>query len=280
MVTPVSGGHIHCVRGRQGIGYGSRRECEGGSVLRSVKKAHWFAVAVLLVTGALLFQYAPSASASAPRAKGPSAPVFTSKNVAKAKQGKALAFTVKTKANPTASLSVEGPLPPGVAFVDNGNGTGTLSDPTPLAGTYTIELQATNTTTQVNNTDQTLTLNVSSKLPLIRHVFVIMEENNDYSQTFGDPSADPYLATTLPSEGALLENYYGVGHFSNDNYTGFISGQPPNSDNQLDCLGSGYVDFPSGDGQVDGIQQGAGCVYPAAVPTLTNQLDADGLTWK
>ena len=71
-----------------------------------------------------------------------------------------------------------------------------------------------------------------------------MLENNGYSATFGNPSADPYLATTLPSQGALLKNYYGIGHFSNDNYAGFISGQPPNSDNQFDCLASGYVELP------------------------------------
>ena len=247
--------------------------------MRSVRKVRWFAVAVVLfATSALLFQDAPSASATASRTKSAPPPVFTSKDVAKAKQGKPLAFTVKTKANPTASLSVKGLLPPGVSFVDNGNGTGTLSDPTPLGGTYTIDLRATNTTTKVHTTHQTLTLNVTSKLPLIRHVFVIMEENNDYSVMFGDPSTDPYLATTLPSEGALLENYYSVGHYSNDNYTGFISGQPPNDDNQIDCIASGYVNFTAG--QVDGIQQGDGCVYPAVIPTLTNQLDADGLTWK
>ncbi len=116
-----------------------------------------------------------------------------------------------------------------MTFTDNHNGTGTLVDPTPLAGSYTIGLEATNTTQQVNTVDKSLPLTVTSKLPLIRHVFVIMLENNDYSATFGNPSADPYLATTLPSEGVLLPNYYGVGHFSNDNYTGFISGQPPNS---------------------------------------------------
>ena len=105
-----------------------------------------------------------------------------------------------------------------------------------------------------------------------------MLENDDYSATFGNPSADPYLATTLPAQGAFLENYYGVGHFSNDNYIGFISGQPPNTDNQIDCLGSGYADF--GAGQIDGIQQGLGCVYPSAVTTLADQLSGDGLTWK
>jgi phosphatidylinositol-3-phosphatase len=118
------------------------------------------------------------------------------------------------------------------------------------------------------------------KLPAIRHVFVIMLENNDYSATFGSPTKDPYLARTLPSEGALLKDYYAIGHFSNDNYAAFISGQPPNSANQLDCLSSGYANFPSGDGQKNGIQQGAGCVFPAAVPTLASQLSAKGFTWK
>ena len=118
------------------------------------------------------------------------------------------------------------------------------------------------------------------KLPAIRHVFVIMLENNGYSATFGSPTKDPYLAKTLPSEGALLKDYYAIGHFSNDNYAAFISGQPPNSANQLDCLSSGYANFPSGDGQKNGIQQGAGCVFPAAVPTLASQLSAKGFTWK
>ncbi|MGH7868168.1 MAG: hypothetical protein ACREP9_11250, partial [Candidatus Dormibacteraceae bacterium] len=47
-------------------------------------------------------------------------------------------------------------------------------------------------------------------LPAIRHIWNIILENEDYASTFGDPSADPYLATTLPAEGALLENYYGT----------------------------------------------------------------------
>jgi hypothetical protein len=118
----------------------------------------------------------------------------------------------------------------------------------------------------------------SSTLPKIRHVFVIMLENEDYAQTFGSPSVDPYLATTLPKEGALLENYYATGHYSNDNYVSFVSGQPPNSDNQVDC--GTYVDFPAGDGTVKGIQQGAGCVYPKNVKTIANQLAARKLTWK
>ena len=232
-----------------------------------------FSVASLAV-GALLVQSAPSASAAP---KPLSAPTFKSKPAAKAKVDKPFHFTVKTRANPVAAITASSALPFGVKFVDNGNGTATLTGTEPLGGKYSITLDATN---NQGRASQTLTLTVKSKLPLIRHVFVIMMENNDYSATFGDPSADPYLARTLPREGALLENYYGVGHFSNDNYIGFISGQPPNSDNQSDCVG-GFDDFPPGDGKgAHGIQQGAGCVYPSAVTTLADQLTDEGLTWK
>ena len=71
--------------------------------------------------------------------------------------------------------------------------------------------------------------------PKIRHVWVIPLEDHSYSQTFGDPSADPYLARTLPSMGGLLENYYSIGHDSLDNYIAMISGQAPNFQTGQDC---------------------------------------------
>ena len=49
-------------------------------------------------------------------------------------------------------------------------------------------------------------------LRAVRHVWVIELENQGYAQSFGTPSADPYLAQTLPRTGALLENYYAIGH--------------------------------------------------------------------
>jgi phosphatidylinositol-3-phosphatase len=119
----------------------------------------------------------------------------------------------------------------------------------------------------------------STGLPPIRHVFVIVLENEGYDNTFGAPINDPYLATTLPSAGALLTNYYGIGHFSNDNYVAMISGQAPNPDNQADCLQ--YVDFPAtatiaADGQISD----SGCVFPTPVTTVANQLTQAHLTWK
>jgi hypothetical protein len=113
----------------------------------------------------------------------------------------------------------------------------------------------------------------------VRHVFVIVLENEGYSSTFGDPAGYPYLAATLPSEGALLQQYYAIGHFSNDNYIALVSGQAPNPSNQGDC--PVFADFPAGstvgaDGQIDG----SGCVFPPSVLTVADQLDAAHLTWK
>ena len=98
-------------------------------------------------------------------------------------------------------------------------------------------------------------------MPKIGHVFVITLENEGYAATFGNPSADPYLAATLPSEGALLTQYYGTGHESNDNYVSMISGQGPNLQNQPDC--QVYTDFVGAGPLVPpGQALGTGCVFP------------------
>lgn len=115
-------------------------------------------------------------------------------------------------------------------------------------------------------------------LPPIKHIFVIVLENEDYATSFGDPTADPYLARTLPAEGALLTRYYAIGHNSLDNYLAMISGVAPDAQTQNDCpiyanfVLSGWIDQT-------GQPVGSGCVYPAA-QTVGNQLSAKGLTWK
>src|SRR5579884_692097 len=119
----------------------------------------------------------------------------------------------------------------------------------------------------------------ASARPPVKHVFVLVLENEGYSATFGNPAADPYLARTLPSEGALLRDYYGTGHVSNDNYIAMVSGQAPNPQNQGDCP---YFDDFVGTGPAapPGQAVGTGCVYPASVPTIGNQLTSAHLSWK
>jgi len=119
----------------------------------------------------------------------------------------------------------------------------------------------------------------STELPPIRHVFVIALENEGYAATFGTPASDPYLATTLPAQGALLTQYHGIGHASNDNYIALVSGQAPNPFNQTDC--QVFVGFPPWATTLPGGQiTGSGCVFPTSVHTVADQLDAAHLTWK
>jgi phosphatidylinositol-3-phosphatase len=114
----------------------------------------------------------------------------------------------------------------------------------------------------------------------IRHVFVIVLENHSFINTFGDKTWGPYLARTLTRQGALLTNYYGIGHASLDNYIAMISGQPPNEDTQADC--GTYTQFKMRQKGLDPYGQaiGRGCVYPASVKTLADQLEAKGFTWR
>ena len=116
------------------------------------------------------------------------------------------------------------------------------------------------------------------RLPPVHHVFVIALENESYASTFGDPTADPYLAQTLPTQGALLQEYYATGHESNDNYISMVSGQPPNADNQGDC--QVYSDFVNALTLGNGVEAGQGCVYPASVQNVGTQFSADRLSWK
>ena len=57
-----------------------------------------------------------------------------------------------------------------------------------------------------------------------------------------------------------------------------ISGQAPNTATQTDC--QQYTDFASSGMTPDGQAIGTGCVFPANVKTIADQLVAAGFTWK
>jgi hypothetical protein len=121
---------------------------------------------------------------------------------------------------------------------------------------------------------------VARTLPPIRHVFILILENESFETSFAQRSAAPFLAHELPQRGALLKEYYAIGHASLDNYLALISGQAPNDQTQLDC--AVFADFtPSAPGLDEhGQLPGSGCVYPSIVKTLPDQLEAAGLSWK
>ena len=117
-------------------------------------------------------------------------------------------------------------------------------------------------------------------LPPIRHVFVIVLENEGYAQTFGDPSRRP-LPRHRPCRRRAPSSASTTGSATSPTTTTSrsVSGQAPNPDNQADCQVFG--NFPASvpvasDGQIGG----SGCVFPTSVPTVADQLDAAHLTWK
>jgi hypothetical protein len=111
-----------------------------------------------------------------------------------------------------------------------------------------------------------------------QHVFVIVLENEDANTTFGPASPAPYLAHTLTAQGAFVPGYYGIGHNSLDNYIAMVSGQAPNVQTQADC--PVFTDMLPGTPAANGQVIGQGCVYPASVKTVADQLETRGLSWK
>ena len=138
----------------------------------------------------------------------------------------------------------------------------------------------------------------------IKHVWLIILENKSYDATFTGLNDNTFLWQTLPSQGLLLKNYYGTGHFSLDNYISMVSGQATQPDDQADCnfydeftgtidtSGSlktnpnyGQVVSAAGPNASPGssnppVAGADGCVYGPTVQTLFKQLDAAHVSWK
>ena len=97
--------------------------------------------------------------------------------------------------------------------------------------------------------------------PAVGHVVTIVLENKDYADVFGRRSKVRYLGSTLRKRGTLLPAYFGVAHNSLPNYLAMLAGVEPTAKTKADC--------PRFD-----------CTYGKDVPTLANQLDAAGKTWR
>jgi phosphatidylinositol-3-phosphatase len=134
------------------------------------------------------------------------------------------------------------------------------------------------------HTGQTVTTTAAR----IRHVFIIVLENKNFDDTFSSSTQDPYLQKTLVPMGGLLTQYYGTGHASLDNYLSLLSGQASTVDTSNDCVtraagrtGGNFDDMvQTGTAPHNQVISSGGCVYPAHVRTLANQMDEARLTWK
>src|ERR1700761_7412335 len=168
-------------------------------------------------------------------------------------------------------------------------------------GLASAGLAATTSSASARPTQNYETISATGVKPgQIKHVWLIILENKSYDATFTGLNQNSYLWKTLPAQGVLLKNYYGTGHSSMDNYLSMVSGQAPEEDTQSDCsventdFGSNSSIVTSGPnkGQVASAANASqpsganapnganGCTYPVDAPTLFNQLDAAGKTWK
>src|SRR6185369_14503044 len=119
---------------------------------------------------------------------GPVGPAITSANSTQFTAGTPGTFTVTTTGFPPPALSETGALPSGVSFLDNGNGTATLSG-TPAGGSggvYPIVIHATNTGGTVN---QNFTLTVCNVIAVTNPATTTGVAGAAFSQTFTQSGA-------------------------------------------------------------------------------------------
>lgn len=116
------------------------------------------------------------------------------------------------------------------------------------------------------------------KLSSIKHVFVVMLDEQPYATAFGPASPAKYLTGTLEKQGELLLRYYAVAHQGLADGIALLSGQGPTEATAANCPTYSEISPASsgGEGQV----LGKGCVYPSSTQTLMSQLSAKHLTWK
>jgi hypothetical protein len=118
----------------------------------------------------------------------------------------------------------------------------------------------------------------TSKLPPVKHVFVIMLSEQPYAAVFGPSSTAHYLAGMLEQKGELLVRYYAVAHEQLANGIALLSGQGPTPQTAQNC--PTYEELTPGTSGAEEQVSGHGCVYPSSTQTLAGQLTAKHLTWK
>ncbi|HEY7933462.1 MAG TPA: alkaline phosphatase family protein [Solirubrobacteraceae bacterium] len=118
----------------------------------------------------------------------------------------------------------------------------------------------------------------TSKLPPVKHVFMIVLSNEPYASVFGPSSSAHYLSQTLEKRGELLVRYYAVAHEQLANEIALLSGQGPTEATAANC--PSYTQITPATTGADEQLLGNGCVYPKTTQTLVGQLAAKHLTWR
>jgi hypothetical protein len=123
--------------------------------------------------------------------------------------GAAGSFTVATTGYPVPSITRTGALPAGVTFVDNGNGTATLSG-TPAAGTggtYPLTLVSNNAILPNATQDFTLTVGEAPAITSLDNVTFVVGNSNSFTvTTTGFPAPAVARNGALPSGITFADN--------------------------------------------------------------------------
>ena len=109
-------------------------------------------------------------------------------------------------------------------------------------------------------------------------MFLIVLSDRGFRKSFGAGASAGYLGGALRRQGELIYNYYAVAGAPLANEIALTSGQGPTAQTASDCPAVSPIK-PGRKGPRGQIL-GAGCVYPAATPTLAGQLSKAGDSWK
>ena len=149
------------------------------------------------------------------------APTITSAASATFTAGSAGSFTVTSTGNPMAALSETGALPDGVTFLDDGDGTATLSGTATGSGSFPITITADNGDGSPADQSFALTVNPAPVAPAI---------TSPASTTFTAGSAGSFTMTSTgnptPALSAIGTLPSGVTFVDNGDGTGTLAGTP------------------------------------------------------
>jgi hypothetical protein len=176
--------------------------------------------AVSLMVGVLGF-------ASAGRAQ--TAPAFTSAAGTTFTTNTPGSFTVTTSGVPTPTFSESGALPSGVIFVDNGDGTATLSG-TPAGGTggaYPVTITASNGVAPDANQSFTLTVDAAPTIGSADHTAFLEGAPGTFTvTTSGVPTPTLSESGTIPAGTTFVDNGDGTATLSGTPSAGTAGSYP------------------------------------------------------
>jgi hypothetical protein len=143
------------------------------------------------------------------------APSITSAASTTFQLGSAGSFTVTTTGEPTAAVSESGPLPSGVSFVDNGDGTATLAGTPTAQGVYPITISATNGVSPDASQSFTLTVDAAPVITSSASTTFTAGTSGSFTVTStGTPTAALSETGSLPSGVSFVDNGGGTGTLS------------------------------------------------------------------